>query len=307
MKKILKRLLIGYICLCIIGTVSFFAVGNGIFRFSLTRKSTSDYKSYDSKRWIVKTASDMYITSEDGLTLHGHFAENPSAESRYAIVCHGYSGNAATMSSYSKKLYDMGFSVLNPNARAHGKSQGNVTGMGYLERRDIILWINEIIKLDPEAEILLFGVSMGGATVLFTSGENDLPANVRAVISDCAFTRVYEQFGSVIRGSVPFLPNFPIVDSASVACEIRGGYSFRDASCINAVKRSRTPTLFIHGSADTYVPFYMLNILYKNAACEKEKLVIDGAGHADAASVNSELYWETVKSFTDKYFKEKTI
>lgn len=300
--KIIKRLFIVYICLCILGTTGFFAMGNVIFSFGLLTDGEPGYSSKQENRWIAQQSEDLYISSEDGLKLHAHLKQSPIAYGKYAIICHGYSGNATTMSAWAKELYGMGFNVLCPNARAHGKSEGRVTGMGYLERRDIILWINEIIKREPTAQILLFGVSMGGATVLFTSGERDLPENVKAVVSDCAFTRVYEQFGNVIRGYVPFLPDFPVVDSASVVCEIRGGYSFRDASCVKAVKKSDTPTLFIHGSKDTYVPFYMLDTLYKNAKCEKERLVIEGAGHADARETNPELYWSTISEFISNYF-----
>ena len=42
--------------------------------------------------------------------------------------------------------------------------------------------IDEIQKMDKDAEILLFGTSMGGATVLFASGEKDLSSSVKAVI-----------------------------------------------------------------------------------------------------------------------------
>lgn len=302
MKRLLKLTVISCIVLCIIGTVSFFAVGNGICSFALSRRTDSAYTEEELSRWIAINGKDLYISSEDGLRLHGHMIENSNNSKRYAIVCHGYSGNATTMSAYAKKLYSMGFSVLCPNARNHSLSQGDITGMGYSERRDIVLWINEILKREPRAEILLFGVSMGGATVLFTSGEADLPPNVKAVVSDCAFTSVYEQVGSVIKLYAPFLPDFPIVDSASVVCELKGGYSFRDASCVEAVKKSRTPTLFIHGSADTYVPFYMLDILYSNAACPKEKLVIENAGHAASKNTDPYLYWETVENFISKNF-----
>ena len=99
-----------------------------------------------------------------------------------------------------------------------------------------------------------------------------------------------------------FLPDFPIVDSGSVVCELKDGYSFRDASCVDAVKRSSTPTLFIHGSKDTFVPFYMLDILYENAACEKEKLVINGAGHGASRKTHPDLYWATVKNFIENKF-----
>lgn len=302
MKKALKRILIGYICLCILGTVGFFATGNALFNRTLSRKTDKGYSQALEKRWIAQNSEDLYISSEDGLKLHAHLKENPGADGKYAIICHGGSSNATTMEAYAKKLYEMGFSLLCPNARAHGKSEGDIRGMGYLERRDNVLWINEIIKKDPSAQILLFGVSVGGATVLFTSGEKDLPENVRAVISDCAFTTVYEEYGNVIRRYVPFSPDFPVVDSMSVVCEIRGGYSFRKASCVEAVKRSVTPTLFIHGSEDTRIPVSMLHTLYENAGCEKEKLIIEGAEHANSHVVNPELYWSTVSEFINNYF-----
>jgi len=302
LKKFLKTCLIFYLCLFFAGTVSFFAVGNVICRVALARKPDTAYTDAEYGRWIAETGTDIFLTSEDGLTLHGHYRENPDADGKYAIVCHGYTGNATNMSVYAKEFFSMGFSVLCPNARAHGKSEGELVGMGYLERRDIIGWINEIIKNDPSAQILLFGVSMGGATVLFTSGEKDLPENVKAVVSDCAFTSVYDEVGNVMRRYVSFLPSFPIVDSGSVVCELKGGYSFRDASCVKAVKKSTTPTLFIHGAADTFVPFYMLDILCENAACEKQKLVVDSAGHGDSRKTAPTLYWNTVKNFIENKF-----
>lgn len=307
MKRILKIILIVYLALCVIGTCCFFAVGNVIYNIALVREAhpQTDNSVFsggmdENKTWLEENSEEMHISSDDGLSLHGYLAKNPLSDSRYAVVCHGYSSKATDMSYFAKSFYDMNFSVLAVDARAHGKSDGNLIGMGYLEKRDIILWINEIAKADPRAEFILYGISMGAATVLFTSGESDLPSSVKAVISDCAYSRVYEQIGCTIRGYVPFIPDFPIVDSASVVCEMRGGYSFRDASCIDAVKRSRTPTLFIHGSSDYFVPFYMLDILYSNAGCPKEKLVIDGAAHAQCASVNPDLYWITIKNFIYK-------
>lgn len=307
MKKIFKLLLTAYLVLCIIGTCGFFALGSVIHRIALVRtdspqadNSVFSGSMSENKTWLEENSEGIYLNTDGGITLHGYLAENSLSENRYAIVCHGYRSKATDMSYFAKCLYDMGLSVLAVDARAHGKSDGELIGMGYLEKRDIILWINEIIRLKPEAEIILYGLSMGAATVLFTSGEADLPDNVKAVVSDCAYSRVYEQIGCTIRGYAPFLPDFPIVDSASVVCELKGGYSFRDASCVEAVKRSRTPTLFIHGSADTFVPFYMLDTLYTNAGCPKERLVIEGAAHAQCAATDPTLYWNTIEDFINK-------
>lgn len=294
--------------------------GNFVFSFALLRKSVfsrdsinallsgkkSDTAVYSGaeevkKTWLELNSQGIYMNSDGGLSLHGLFVKNKNDSHRYAIVCHGYSSKAVHMSYFAKMLYDRGFSVLAPDARAHGESDGNVRGMGYLEKRDIISWIHHIEQTDPLAEILLYGISMGGATVLFTSGEGDLPSSVKAIISDCAYTDVYSEIANTVKGIVP-LPAFPLVDSASLVCKIRGGYSFREASCVEAVKRSTTPTLFIHGSADTFVPFSMLDELYSSASCEKDILVIEGATHARSATHNPEMYWGKVEEFTGKYF-----
>ena len=320
MKRIFRRFLRICCISVVIGAVCFFSAGNFIYNYALVRDSVfsreniiafftgkpvdnSAFSGTEKEKlnWLERNSEEKQIVSDDGLSLHGYFAENPDGGHNYAVICHGYSGDGTTMSYYAKRLYNMGMSVLCPDARASGESEGNVRGMGYLEKRDIILWIKEITKADPQAEVLLFGVSMGGATVLFTSGEKDLPSCVKAVISDCAYTNVYKQIGNVIRLYIPFMPDFPLVYSASLVCKIRAGFSFQRASCVKAVKSSVTPTLFIHGSEDTYVPFYMLDKLYKSAACPKEKLVVEGAAHARSAKKNPELYWSTVEKFVGKY------
>ena len=58
---------------------------------------------------------------------------------------------------------------------------------------DIIKWINLILSWEPNARIVLHGVSMGAATVLMASGE-DLPGNVKAVIADCGYTSEWDEF-----------------------------------------------------------------------------------------------------------------
>ena len=320
MKKKGNKALKILISLILVFSLVLTLAGNFVYSFALLRKSVfsrdsisallsgkkSDTAVYSGaeevkKTWLELNSQGIYMNTDGGLSLHGLFVKNKNDSHRYAIVCHGYSSKAVHMSYFAKMLYDRGFSVLAPDARAHGESDGNIRGMGYLEKRDIISWIHHIEQTDPLAEILLYGISMGGATVLFTSGEGDLPSSVKAIISDCAYTDVYSEIANTVKGIVP-LPAFPLVDSASLVCKIRGGYSFREASVIEAVKESTTPTLFIHGSADTFVPFSMLDELYSSASCEKDILVIEGATHARSATHNPEVYWGKVEEFVERYF-----
>lgn len=298
MKQKYKKALKITAVLLVINTIFVFSVGTAIFAVSLKRDYT--FLRGDDN-WLTREGEDLYITSADGVRLHGYYRENLDSEGRYAIICHGYSADGAGMSGYANHFYKMGYSVLAPDARCHGESEGNLIGMGYIEKRDIIEWINLITKDNPDARVVIFGVSMGGATSLFVSGEKDLPSSVRAIISDCAYTDVYDQIGSAIRYSLPWVPFFPIIDCASVICQLFGGYDLKEASCVEAVKRSRTPTLLIHGSADDYVPFSMLDVLYESCAAEKEKLVVEGADHAASERTDSELYWNTVERFLSEY------
>ena len=319
MKKKGIQTLKALVSVVIIFSFFLFFAGNFVYSFALLRESVFSRDSIsallsgkkedtavysgaeeEKKSWLELNSTQKSIFS-DGLFLCGLYAENTLSH-RYAIICHGYSSKSAHMSYFAKMFYDRGFSVLAPDARAHGESGGNVRGMGYLERRDIIKWIKEIEKTDPMAQIVLYGISMGGATVLFTSGESDLPSSVRAVIADCAYTDVYSEIASAVKSYVP-IPAFPLVDAASLLCKIRGSYSFKEASVTEAVKKSTTPTLFIHGSADTFVPFSMLQEIYDSAQCEKDMLVIDGASHARSATHNPEAYWGKVEEFIEKYFE----
>ena len=45
----------------------------------------------------------------------------------------------------------------------------------------------------------------------------------------------------------------------------------------------------------------MLNILYENASCEKDYLVIKEAVHGEASAKEPDTYYEKVSGFIDKY------
>lgn len=133
-----------------------------------------------------------------------------------------------------------------------------------------------IKKTGPSAQIVLHGVSMGGATVLMTSGE-DLPPQVKAIVADCAYTSVKAQLSYQLRRMYR-LPSFPFVQSASLITRLKAGYGFGEASALKQVRKAKAPILFIHGDADNFVPFAMMNELYE--ACQSPKrLIVPQAGH----------------------------
>ncbi len=253
--------------------------------------------------WLIKDSNyiDTYITSSDNLKLHAYEVKNENKTDKWAIVVHGYTSEGKLLSSKAKHLYNMGYNVLVPDLRSHGTSEGNYIGMGWHDRLDIIDWINYIVKNNPNSKIALHGTSMGSATVLMVSGEK-LPSNVKAIVADCGYTSVYDEFSYQLK-QLFNLPAFPIMNFSDVITHIRAGYCLNDASAINQVKKSTTPILYIHGDKDDFVPYYMMDELYNATNSEKEKLTIEGGEHANSDLVNPKLYWSTVNSFLEKYIE----
>ena len=242
------------------------------------------------------SAKDVYITSDDGLKLHGYLAENKKSNGKYAIIFHGYTSEGSHMKRYAKHFYKLGYSVLAPDARAHGTSEGRIRGMGWLERKDAVCWANMLVQKNKDCKIVLFGVSMGGATVMMASAQETLPKQVFAVVEDCGYTSVWDEFAFRLK-SMAGLPPFPVLSLAGLITKWFGGYSFKEASAVKQVRNSKVPILFIHGEEDSFVPFSMLDELYCAAGCDKRKLVIPGAGHAKSSSTDPDTYWSTVEEF----------
>ncbi|NFL87610.1 alpha/beta hydrolase [Clostridium botulinum] len=252
-------------------------------------------------KWILKESNyeDIYIKSFDNLKLHAYKILNEENSDKWVIIVHGYTGEGLRMGSRAKKFYDMGYNIIIPDLRGHGTSEGNYIGMGWHDRKDMIEWINFIVKEDDCSKIILYGISMGASTVMMTAGEN-LPQNVKLIIEDCGYTSVWDEFSYQLKCMYK-LPTFPIMHMASIITKIRAGYTFTEASALNQIKKCKLPILFIHGDKDNFVPYYMHDRVYDAANCFKEKLIIKEAGHCKGDKVNPELYWNTIEKFIEKY------
>lgn len=251
------------------------------------------------ENWIANAKSqEIFIRSFDNLNLYGLVISQDS--DKWVIIVHGYNGYGLQMADTAKKFYDAGFNILLPDCRGHGKSEGNYIGMGWHDRLDILKWIQFILKNNPGAKIILYGLSMGAATVLMASGEN-LPKNIKCIIEDCAYTSVIDEF-SYHYDKIFGLPRFPFLNITDYICKKKAGYKLSEASCVNQLRKCKTPVLFIHGEKDNFVPTSMVYKLYENANCPKEIFIMPKAGHGISSLIDQKTYWQKVFDFTNKYF-----
>ena len=264
------------------------------------KKKFSSGVTEENTAWIKASGcEDVYMVARDGYCMHGAIFDNHS--DIWIIAVHGYDSEIRGMVRYARKFLEAGYSVFMPDLRGFGLSDDRNTTMGHLEKDDIIGWINKLITERNARKIILFGVSMGAATVMLTSGEK-LPENVCAVIEDCGYSSVKEEFEYQMKRTV-HIPPYPVLWICDMITRLKKGWSFlNDADCKRAVSRSELPILFIHGKSDTFVPFYMQDILYRSCRHpDKELLAIPDAEHTEACVKDPELYWKTIFAFIDKH------
>ncbi|MGG7142682.1 alpha/beta hydrolase [Clostridium nigeriense] len=321
-RKIIVLILV-VIILSVIGGLAY--VGNYFFNYALVRQQgiatlssidpnapetietdmeiiNKEKFKIDVKNWLKEVNSEeATIVSEDGLKLWGKLYFQDEESDKWVIIAHGYTSSHEDVQPIALNFYNQGYNVLTPDMRAHGNSEGKYIGMGWLDRKDMLLWIDYVLSLDSNSQIVLYGESMGGATVMMTSGE-EIPNNVKAIVEDCGYTSVQEMFEAQLYERFK-LKSFPILNVAELVTNIRAKYNFHEASSLEQVKKSKTPILFTHGGNDTYVPTEMVYRLYEAANCEKDILVIDGAGHGSAPDVDPKTYYDKVFNFLDKYIK----
>lgn len=247
------------------------------------------------KKWDLDNVFNFTFKTFDDLKLSAYYYDNNNNSDKYVIIVHGYLGKAEDMLYASKIFFDSGYSVLSFDLRGHANSEGDYIGMGWHDRLDLIQLIDLITSKNPDAEIVLYGVSMGAATVMMASGE-DLPKNVKVIIEDCGYTSIKDIFSYQLK-LIFKLPSFPIINFADIITRIRAKFSFFQGNCLKQVGKSTTPILFIHGDKDLFVPFNMLEPLYNSCNCKKDILIVENAEHGMAAFVYKERYWEKVFNF----------
>ena len=284
-----------------------FLIGQVFYNICLNMKNDKQYitgpiimdertRNYENV-FLKYNPKDVYLTNRQGLKLHGIAVDLHTH--KWAVLAHGYMGRNGELVDVADFFLEEGYSVLQVSQRAHNKSEGNVISMGCYESEDVADWIDYIVSQDPDCTIVLYGVSMGAATVMMSLGRN-LPSNVKTCIEDCGYTSAWDEFAYQLK-QISHLPPFPILYVADWITRIRGGFAFKDADPLKAVQHSHIPILFIHGTKDDFVPTYMVYKLYHYANYPKQLLLIEGGEHATARCKDPELYFSTLKQWIDTY------
>ena len=311
----LEWILFGVIVLLVGSIMIYFFTGRTLFHLFVKRNNYVE-KAFSRKfgklmkrykvnyKWWDKFPNEVFnIQSYDGLDLYGRILRQPQKTNKTAIVVHGFMSRHKDMQTFVKYFYDRGYNVLAVDNRAHGLSGGDYVGMGWVDRLDLLKWIDLVIeKFGKRTQIVLFGLSMGGATVCMTSGE-ELPSNVKCIVSDSAFDNVYNQFFYVMKRQLKFTA-FSLMGTFDIYNKLFFGENIKDHDTISQVKKSKTPILIIHGDKDNFVPVEMAYKIYDAIKPElRDILIVKNAWHGESQAKNTTAYNKKLDEFISKYIK----
>lgn len=245
---------------------------------------------------------DVRMQTSDGLNLVGHWRECADAK-RVIIAMHGWRSDwARDFGMIADFWHNNGSSVLYPEQRGQGNSEGQYIGFGMLERHDCREWIDWVNrKTGGKLPIYLAGISMGATTVLMTSGM-ELPENVHGVIADCGFTSADAIWHHVAEKNLHINYRFHAA-SANDGCRKRLMIDAKEYTTLDAMAECEVPVLFIHGTDDKFVPVEMTYENYKACNAPKYLLVVPGANHGMSYRVDRAGYENAVLEFWKRYDK----
>ncbi len=178
----------------------------------------------------------------DGLEVRGWLAD--IAPRRLVLLLAGFRGDSLSNVALAADYARRGWSVLAPDFRATGKSEGDRITFGWLERHDVVAWV-EFARARGYTEIGVHGQSLGAAALACSLDER--PDDYAFLVVDSC----YDEMRNALANRLWFVPG-PDVLLAPVdwAGRIGFGFGFDDLRPIDAMPRIRAPVLFVAGDAD---------------------------------------------------------
>ena len=287
LKKLLSRSLLSIGAIAIILYTAaclylFFQQTRFIFFPSSAIETTPKFFNLDYQEvWLpVKTQSGQVER------MHGWWIPASRPNAQVLLYLHGTGINIGANVAHANRFHRLGFSVLLPDYRGYGRSEGSFPTEAAVYQDAAVAWdyLVQERKIQPE-QIFLYGHSLGGAVAIDLAVKHP---DAAGLIVESSFTSIRD-----------------IVDSQSIyrifPIDLILNQRF---DSIRKVRSLALPVLFIHGTADLRVPATMSQQLYEAAPQPKQLVLIPDAGHNDTAETAGDKYFQMMQKFIQQV-KEK--
>lgn len=250
----------------------------------------------NAARSLDSDLSDVSITAPDGIALNAWLLLPHRANNDAVLLLHGLGDNRVGMTGYAQLFLAHGFTVLMPDARAHGISGGALATYGLLERDDIHRWIDLLEQQDHPRCVFALGESMGAAELLQSLDTHPRFCAVAAESSFANFREIaYDRMGQPFHLG-PWVGRTilrPIVEVAFLRARWKYRLDMQQVAPEDSVATTRIPVLLIHGQEDSNIPIrHSRRIHARNP--DTQLWEVSGADHCGAMSIAPDEFEQRV-------------
>ena len=213
------------------------------------------------------------------------------------ILVHGLGGNRYSMYSIAEYFLQKGYNVISYNQRSSNKNMAKYITFGYLEKFDLIDYIDYVKKEAPNEPLGVFGTSCGGATSGLAIGYKDTDDKVNFLILDCPVISMEWMIENEIKKMNIGIPTSYIMSCGNVVNNIKLGFYYKDAEVPKSISNIKTSTLIINSKKDTTTPYFMGKNIYDSIKSKNKKIwTVDNSEH-------TKIWFEHNKEYKNKINK----
>lgn len=252
------------------------------------------------------TAEPFSVTTRDGLRIAAQ--EVAANDPKAVIVCLSgiHNPSVTAFFGHARLFRKHGYASVLVDTRAHGASGGDVICLGYKEHLDVravVEWI-EARAAYRGVPIVVFGLSMGGASAIIATGEI---AAIDGLVSLSAYSSWQDVFYEGMAAQAPGILARIVKPFSVLAASIKFGVNGWRLSPAKGIARlGRRPALLMHSRGDSQVPFANFERLVRRAPAHVETFVREGDLHLLTDSFTEpekdDAYVQALLGFLAKHF-----
>jgi pimeloyl-ACP methyl ester carboxylesterase len=227
---------------------------------------------------------ELAFRAQDGTELKGWWVPAAGA-GRTVVMVHGLNRSRIEMARRLPFVHSAGWNAILMDLRHHGASGGAATTFGVLEKQDALAAARLARERAP-GPVVLWGVSLGGATAVLAAAEDQ---SIAGVICDSSYrslddtVRHHLRLFRGFRWWLRVVPSWPVSDLAIYWMGRRGGFDPAQSNVEAAAARLRgRPVLFVANSDDRRMPKEIAFDLKAAAGPQAEVLIVPGKSHGGA-------------------------
>ena len=293
---------------------SYLIISSILFNMHLKRKNKDTWtrgRSTDAPEQVVmydegdkwsennqSVMQELHIVNE-GFNIYAEYYQNGGDKA--VIIIPGRTEGLKYGYYFAKPYWDMGYSVLTIDQRAHGESDGKYNTLGTTEHRDVLAWAKLLKTQYGIKTIVLHGICIGSACGLYACVSENNNGLVDGLVAEGMFQRFYESFKNhMIEMNKPVRPCIDFVD---MWIRLINGHSMKRGP-IDVMHKMTKPFLMLNSVEDKYSVIDKAKELYEACPSENKHIeIFPHGGHSLLRITDTQKYDDAVKKFLSENYK----